>query len=482
MSSCGLSSPCASSDSRSVATRRGLLTLISSAVLGGSGFAEEFQGFDESFGFPFTNNGTAAVDNGSLRLAGAVADETGSVVSVESFDLPDERITVEFDFKMSGGSVQGICLALLDATQHDDDALFGKGGPSTGALVIELSRIPTVNQNHVWVRWDGTFLTTQPVDFPLDSDEWLHAAFTMDGPSCSVTLTSAQGVEQVVIDELSLDGFFESRTLRVGFGATAAIEAAEQRVDNIRINRPGGYRWHLDGVVYDDGVTAEGTFVYNPATTWTGEHAIRMSTGRVYVDYDHADPGYDTFIPLNDRNEQLMFLDFVDRLSLADKVAGIRPGTDSGPSFESRCNDPSCTDTTVERRVVEGRAIRLPDGWTNHGGAVAGAAGRPLLWGDGDLTSDSPFTLEVSGGPASSMSLLIIGFDLLDAPYKGGTLIPTPDLLVVNPLDESGTSRIDALWPPDLPSDVDIYWQSWIADSTAPRGKAATNGLQTTTP
>ncbi len=460
--------------------RRSLLALASLVALGSTAMAEEFHHFDNWLEFPFALNGTAAVSDGSLRLTSAVANETGTAISLESFVLPSDRITVEFDFKMGGGTGgEGMSMVLLDASMYGTDALFGDSGPTAGALVVELDRFAYVHQNHARIIWDGSPLAFAPVSFPLDSDEWHHVTFTREGSVCSLTLRSAQGVEQVVVDQLSLAGVLESTPLRLGFAASTALDTNEQRVDNIRIDRPGRYQWHLDAVEFDTGATAWGTFVYNALEGTVTDHDIEMSTGTVYQNPTYYGGGGENWFNCHSADLRFLALHFDQSFDESVTATNLIATGFGGDSWEGTCSGFLCSDPHF---ATDGRAIRLPDGWTNHGGSVAGDAGRPLLWGDGDLSPNSPITLTVSQGPTSTLSLMIIGFDLLDAPFKGGSLIPMPNLLFPMPLDSNGELQLDALWPTDLPSDADIYWQFWIPDPTAPNGKAATNGLQTTTP
>ncbi len=462
--------------------RLALLAMVSSVALGSTGMAEESQSFDNELGFPFALNGTATVSESSLRLTSAATGERGTAISLESFVLPSDRITVDFDFKIGGGNGgDGISMVLLDASMHGSDALFWEFGPTEGGLVVELDRFAFFHLNRVVIYWNGVALIHQNVSFPLDSNEWHHATFTREGSVCSLMLRSAEGDEQLVVDQLSLAGILESTPLRLGFAGATPHESNEHRVDNIRVDRPGRYQWHLDAVEFTDGETAQGTFVYNATEGNATDHDIEFSTGTTYQDYAlNARGGADWITGINS-DQRTFALQFEQPFDESVTATNLVPYFEGGFCFEGICSGPECSGVQADRLGVDGRAIRLPDGWTNRGGSVAGDAGRPLLWGDGELVANSPVTFAVSQGPASTLSLMIIGFDLLDAPFKGGSLIPMPDLLFPMPLDSNGELQIDALWPTDLPSGSDIYWQFWIPDASAPNGKAATNGLQTTT-
>ena len=80
------------------------------------------------------------------------------------------------------------------------------------------------------------------------------------------------------------------------------------------------------------------------------------------------------------------------------------------------------------------------------------------------------------------MAHLVVGLTPLDAPFKGGVLVPEPDLLVFGlPLDATGSLLVSGAFPPDLPAGIDLYVQMWIEDGGAVHGLSASNALLATT-
>ena len=78
---------------------------------------------------------------------------------------------------------------------------------------------------------------------------------------------------------------------------------------------------------------------------------------------------------------------------------------------------------------------------------------------------------------------LVIGLQLLNAPFKGGVLQPTPDLLIAGlQTDGAGGLVLSGTWPAGLPTTLEVIWQAWIADAGASHGYAATNGLRSVAP
>jgi hypothetical protein len=123
------------------------------------------------------------------------------------------------------------------------------------------------------------------------------------------------------------------------------------------------------------------------------------------------------------------------------------------------------------------------DPFTDQGNALAGTNGAPVLTGSGTLAPSSAIGLLLGNALPNSSSTLIIGVTALNAPFKGGVLVPNPDVLIFGlPTGASGTLSLTGTWPPAIPSGVSFYFQHWIVDAGGPVGFAASNGLKGTTP
>ena len=124
----------------------------------------------------------------------------------------------------------------------------------------------------------------------------------------------------------------------------------------------------------------------------------------------------------------------------------------------------------------------LPQGWSHRGGSSAGAAGHPILTAVGELDGNDKVTLELQRAAPSAPVFLVIGLSALDAPFKGGVLVPEVGALV----GRMGTNAEGALilsgrWP-TLPPGTTVYLQEWIADASAATGFAGSNGLAALVP
>jgi len=120
--------------------------------------------------------------------------------------------------------------------------------------------------------------------------------------------------------------------------------------------------------------------------------------------------------------------------------------------------------------------------WASLPGGIPGSGAPLALQGSGPLTAGSAAELRLSGGGAFALSTLVIGFSELSLPFKGGLLVPSPDLLIALPLDASGALQLQTSWPAGAPPATALYWQGWMPDAGAPLGLAASNGVRTLTP
>jgi hydroxyacylglutathione hydrolase len=95
------------------------------------------------------------------------------------------------------------------------------------------------------------------------------------------------------------------------------------------------------------------------------------------------------------------------------------------------------------------------------------------------LLVHGPIGLDLAGARPSAAAWLFVGLSRIDAPLLGGTLVPSPDL-VVAPLftDAGGEIAIATLLPPQVPLGATLHFQYWIQDPQAPFGAAASNALR----
>jgi hypothetical protein len=115
--------------------------------------------------------------------------------------------------------------------------------------------------------------------------------------------------------------------------------------------------------------------------------------------------------------------------------------------------------------------------FTDLGHALAGHQGQaPLLQGQAFYCMKPRFDLYLSGQLPQAPTWVVLGVDLLEAPFKGGVLVPTPDLLIVY-----SSSWLQMPVPLGLPA-FGFNVQYWIQDPSGPAGFSASNALHVDVP
>lgn len=114
-------------------------------------------------------------------------------------------------------------------------------------------------------------------------------------------------------------------------------------------------------------------------------------------------------------------------------------------------------------------------GSVGHGGVV------PVLRGCGPFAAATDNTVELRHAAPGATSTLVAGFAELLAPFKGGLLAPTPDLLVTLTVDASGAWRLPIALPPDTPAGLSLVMQAWVLDAQAVGGFASSNAASVET-
>jgi len=120
--------------------------------------------------------------------------------------------------------------------------------------------------------------------------------------------------------------------------------------------------------------------------------------------------------------------------------------------------------------------------WIDVGNGLPGAGGTPKLAGHGQLVEAALMKLDLTGAAPSAATGLVIGFSEIDAPFKGGVLVPSVDVLVNLATSPAGALSLPAKWPAGVPSGTQLWFQAWVQDAGGPKGFAASNGLRASVP
>ncbi len=124
---------------------------------------------------------------------------------------------------------------------------------------------------------------------------------------------------------------------------------------------------------------------------------------------------------------------------------------------------------------------RIPS-WTGLGDPVAGTWGTPNLFAEGDLLPGAPFTLHLGGFVEAQPVTLIVGLSEAGVPFKGGSLVPAPDVFVSLLTDADGGAILPAIWSGGMPPGFTLWLQAWTVDAAGPKGFSASNGLKGVVP
>jgi hypothetical protein len=115
--------------------------------------------------------------------------------------------------------------------------------------------------------------------------------------------------------------------------------------------------------------------------------------------------------------------------------------------------------------------------WTVLGGAKAGTSGLPELRASGTLVPAAKNALYLGRARPLAPVTLAFGVSQLNAPFKGGVLVPAPLLLVALASDAKGEIGLPFALDGSVPPGTPLVFQAWISDPVATFGLAASNGL-----
>ncbi|HEX5010181.1 MAG TPA: hypothetical protein VFY71_07255 [Planctomycetota bacterium] len=144
----------------------------------------------------------------------------------------------------------------------------------------------------------------------------------------------------------------------------------------------------------------------------------------------------------------------------------------------------TCSFATLVLLLASATPCSGQAGWTDLGKGLAGANGVPQLtqaWGT--LSPVGNFGWELNHCAFDSTALLVAGASAIDAPFKGGVMVPFPDFIYFPGqwTGPGGVFGFGAVWPVGIPAGAPMDFQYWIADPAAVHGWSASNALTTTT-
>ena len=133
-------------------------------------------------------------------------------------------------------------------------------------------------------------------------------------------------------------------------------------------------------------------------------------------------------------------------------------------------------------RVLLNRTYEPGSPFLDLGGALAGSNGYPIQLASGTLVAGQPFAFQLQSGPLSGAAWHIVGFSALNAPFKGGTLIPALNLINGPfPLTPAGALTLAGNWPAGG-SGLTLWVQFWMPNGGGPAGFVASSGVRAQIP
>jgi FG-GAP-like repeat len=127
--------------------------------------------------------------------------------------------------------------------------------------------------------------------------------------------------------------------------------------------------------------------------------------------------------------------------------------------------------------------VAEPFTWKDLGFALAGETGAPALQGTGELVAGTPGFVRLTEARPVAPAALFVSAAATPTPFKGGTLVPLPPLLLLG-LSTNAQGLIDlpwASWPSSSPG-ASWFFQFAVQDPGAPHGVALSNAISGTEP
>lgn len=121
--------------------------------------------------------------------------------------------------------------------------------------------------------------------------------------------------------------------------------------------------------------------------------------------------------------------------------------------------------------------------WRDELNALAGTSGNPILSSGGNLLGGTNASLDTSNGAANAIAFFVIGASQLNAPLKGGIIVPNPDIVIDGLVtDAMGALPLGGTVPAGIIGGVTLFFQTWMQDAGAVQGFSATNAVSVVTP
>ena len=107
----------------------------------------------------------------------------------------------------------------------------------------------------------------------------------------------------------------------------------------------------------------------------------------------------------------------------------------------------------------------------------------PQLTGGGSLAANSRLVLHLRCEAAAAVVGLVAGLSTVHLPFKGGTLVPAPDIVLAGLVtDDDGEMLFDGHLAAAVPPGFALTLQAFVADPASPSGLVPSNALEARAP
>ena len=113
---------------------------------------------------------------------------------------------------------------------------------------------------------------------------------------------------------------------------------------------------------------------------------------------------------------------------------------------------------------------------------VVGSTGPARLIGEGSLGGGDGYRLHLHGALPNTLVAMFVGLTAVDAPFKGGVLVPNPQYTLWFPANAAGNFHVTATFPNGVPAGVSLWHHVWWPDPAGPAGFASSNAIRGITP
>jgi hypothetical protein len=224
--------------------------------------------------------------------------------------------------------------------------------------------------------------------------------------------------------------------------------------------------------------------LYRNDTTGPDHHWLRVFLDNVHKPGIVPDGlGSKVYATIGGVTQMAPVLDKSSFVSACEQAALFGLGSATSAD-QLRVEWPDGTQTYVDAVAADQTLTITHHGWKTLGGGLAGTGGiQPVFTGKGDLSGGELVTLELSSAAPSAATVIFIGLFQLNVPFKGGILVPAPNIVLPGFFTSpAGGLLLPAPWPTGLPAQLVLSLQIWVADAGAIHGVAGSNAVQLTTP